>query len=101
MPDQVAAEVARERAARLRALADEKQLDFARSFIGRTLEIVVEGGGSENLRKGLSENYLPVRLPSDQAAAGDCVVARIVGFEGGQLRGEVVASPLSGVLTSR
>jgi threonylcarbamoyladenosine tRNA methylthiotransferase MtaB len=101
MPDQVAAEVARERAARLRALADEKQQDFARSFIGRTLEIVVEGGGSANLRKGLSENYLPVCLPSDQAAAGDCVVARIVGIEGGQLRGEVVAAPLSGVLTSR
>jgi len=90
MPDQVPGGVAKQRAARLRRLADEKQEDFARSFIGRMLDIVVEGGSSEGMSKGLSQNYLPVYLPAGQAAVGERTKVRIIGMKGGRLLGEAL-----------
>lgn len=90
MPDQVPGNIAKERAASMRQLGEEKQHEFARSFIGQTLEIVIEGGVHDGFRKGLSENYLPVHVPGEQANAGDCIKVRIDESERDVLRGSIV-----------
>jgi threonylcarbamoyladenosine tRNA methylthiotransferase MtaB len=58
MAGQLPGDLIRKRAARLRALGGKKNREFARRFIGRNLEVVVEGGRSGELRRGLSRNFL-------------------------------------------
>jgi threonylcarbamoyladenosine tRNA methylthiotransferase MtaB len=89
MPDQVPGHVAKERAARLRQLGEEKQRAFARTFIGQELEIVIEGGLHKGLRKGLSQNYLSVYLPEDQARIGECHKVKIEAAMGEGLLGSI------------
>ena len=62
MPDQVPVHVARERNRVLRELAAEKNLEFRRSFIGRSLEVITLQAGNEQETEALSDNYLKVRL---------------------------------------
>lgn len=77
LPQQVSGAFARQRAAALRALGEAKQQDFARRFVGRTLEVVVEGKGKGGLRTGLSVHYLPVRFAAPAKLAGRLVKVRI------------------------
>lgn len=90
MPGQVPGDIAKQRAARLRRLGEEKQLEFARSFVGQTLEIVVEGGSKGGFCKGLSRNYLSVHVPVVQANAGECLQVRIGNATVEGLRGDVI-----------
>lgn len=89
MPDQVPGDVAKERAARLRFLSDGKQQSFARRFVGRELEVVVEGGGKSS-GKGLSRHYLSVRFNEGEYPAGSLIQVAVSGWEDGALVGEVV-----------
>jgi threonylcarbamoyladenosine tRNA methylthiotransferase MtaB len=70
LPDQVPIRVAKERAARLRKLGQDKNRDFARQFLGRTLDVVVEGGRSEGLFRGITRNYLAVRFTGGEDLEG-------------------------------
>lgn len=81
MAGQVAPEVIKERAAQLRALGSAKLDTFTRSFIGRELEVVVEGGGKGGVLRGISRNYLPIRFAGDVALVGKAVVVRLVGAD--------------------
>ncbi|MDO3379499.1 tRNA (N(6)-L-threonylcarbamoyladenosine(37)-C(2))-methylthiotransferase MtaB [Geoalkalibacter halelectricus] len=89
MPDQVAAAVIKERAARLRALGEEKNRAYAQRFIGRTLEVVVEGGGSVGSRKGLSRNYLQISFPGSEALIGKVVPVKVTALGDGGLEGSL------------
>jgi threonylcarbamoyladenosine tRNA methylthiotransferase MtaB len=62
MPDQVPIHVARERNRVLRELATKKNLEFRRSFVGRTLEVITLQAGDEQSTEALSDNYLKVRV---------------------------------------
>jgi threonylcarbamoyladenosine tRNA methylthiotransferase MtaB len=77
LPDQVPAQVARERAARLRKLGEDKNRDFARQFLGRILDVVVEGGRSEGLFRGITRNYLAVRFTGGEDLEGKVSQVRI------------------------
>ena len=77
MPDQVAPALIKERAARLRTLGEEKLQQFSRSFIGSEVLMLVEGGVSKGLRKGLSENYLTLLIDQHQAQAGELCLVRV------------------------
>jgi threonylcarbamoyladenosine tRNA methylthiotransferase MtaB len=87
MAGQIPASVAKERAARLRAFGDAKLADFARRFIGRELEVVVEGGNKQGLSRGLTRNYLPVLFPAATQAEKVARV-RITDWRDGALYGE-------------
>ncbi|MDT8419655.1 MAG: tRNA (N(6)-L-threonylcarbamoyladenosine(37)-C(2))-methylthiotransferase MtaB [Desulfuromonadales bacterium] len=89
MPDQVPGHVARERAARLRQLGEDMQREFARTFIGQELEVVIEGGIHNGQRKGLSQNYLPVYLPAAQVRPGECHKVKITSAAGEGLLGNM------------
>jgi len=90
MPGQVRGDVAKARAARLRALGEEKNRSFAARFVGRTLEVVVEKGEEGGLWSGLTPNYLTVRFPGGEDHVGRRadVLVEECGPEG--LRGRLV-----------
>jgi threonylcarbamoyladenosine tRNA methylthiotransferase MtaB len=62
MPDQVPVYVARERNRVLRELAAEKNLEFRKKFIGRTLDVITLQAGGDGWTEALSENFLKIRL---------------------------------------
>ncbi len=57
-PDQVPTRVKKERARRLIALSEEKDLAFRRRFLNQPLTVVVETSGES----GMTENYLKIQL---------------------------------------
>ncbi len=80
MGGQLPGDVIKERAARLREVGDEKNLRYRSSFIGRSLELVIEGGSKAGLQKGLAENYLSVWISADGYGQGQVVAARVTGL---------------------
>ena len=90
MKVQISGDIARERAARLRALSIEKQRSFAEGFIGKRVEIVVEGGGENRIFKGLTEHYLPVRFSGNDHLIGTLQTLSITGWQDDALFGELV-----------
>jgi threonylcarbamoyladenosine tRNA methylthiotransferase MtaB len=90
MPGQVSGRIARERAALLRDLGERKLEAFARNFIGRTLEVVVEGKGRAGERKGLSDNYLSVFFAGESDLEGKLVSVFIEDWTDRGLRGRLM-----------
>lgn len=90
MAEQVAPEVIKARAAQLRTLGSVKLDAFTRSFIGRELEVVVEGGGKGGVLRGISGNYLPIRFSGDAVLVGQAVTVRLVGVDAQGGRGELL-----------
>jgi threonylcarbamoyladenosine tRNA methylthiotransferase MtaB len=62
MPNQVPVVAARERNKVLRDLAAEKNLEFRKNFIGRTLEVITLQNGATESTEALSDNYLKVNV---------------------------------------
>jgi len=81
IPNQVAKAVAKERAARLRALGERQFEKLCAARIGETESVLVERSGI-----GRTEHFLPVVL--EQGAPGEIVAARIVGANASGLIGE-------------
>jgi len=90
MPGQLTGDVKKARAERLRLLGAEKLAAFAARFVGREMEVVVEGGGKGGQLKGLTRNYLEMRFAGLAELVGRSVMVRAVGVAGGLLRGELV-----------
>jgi threonylcarbamoyladenosine tRNA methylthiotransferase MtaB len=62
MPDPVPVEIARRRNRVLRQLAAAKNLEFRRSFVGKSLDVITLQSGDQESTEALSDNYLKVRL---------------------------------------
>lgn len=86
---QVPGDVARERAARLRAKGEAAMAAFLQGRVGKTASVLVEKDGL-----GHCEHYLPVRVPPDRtgktAEPGEIVAVRIVAVADGELVSERV-----------
>jgi threonylcarbamoyladenosine tRNA methylthiotransferase MtaB len=78
MPGQVPVHVARERNRVLRDLAAEKNLEFRRKFVGKTLEVITLQTADDDWTEALSDNYLKVSLAGNHEA-NDWVNAEIEG----------------------
>lgn len=63
MAGQIPGDIARLRAARMRKVGEEKQRSFARSFVGQTLDVIVEHGEEEGRVRAVADNYLALSLP--------------------------------------
>ncbi len=85
MPNQVPGVVSKARAARLRELGDQKLQHFAAAFVGRSLEVVVETGGTGQQLKGVSRNYLDVLFKGPKELRGKSVLVEITGADGAHL----------------
>jgi threonylcarbamoyladenosine tRNA methylthiotransferase MtaB len=91
-PAQVDPKVAAERAARLRALGQEKRKAFYQSCLGNEFLVLAEGWHSEEKKavKGLSDNYLPIHFPSRVELKNRLVPARAEKLDGRGVLGRVV-----------
>jgi len=87
--DHVPAAVKKDRAKKLRELGARKKKAFARSFVGRRLEVLIESAGKDGLLTGYSRNYLPVGV-AGPAAINREIHVEISGFENGALFGSVL-----------
>ena len=81
IPNQVPKAVARERAARLRALGETQFTKLCQSRIGKTEQVLVERNGL-----GRTEHFIPVTLETGQP--GDIVPVTISGTSAAGLTGE-------------
>jgi len=83
----------KERAAHLRELGAGKKEAFLRSFIGKTLPVLIEQTRDKNtgLAKGFSHNYLPVLLDKYSSSLVNTIVpARVEGYRNGKLTGRIL-----------
>ena len=95
LPAQIPGNISRERAKRLRQLAEEKHRLFAEGFVGKEIEVVVETGSKTGLLKGISRNYLDIRFSGEQTLAGQCVWVRPVAWQDHVLRAELSPSTVN------
>ncbi len=79
MGDPVPGDVKRERSERLRELGQNKNLDFRRSLIGKTMTVVAEEKGGEF--SGLTDNYVRVAFNGKNAAPGRPIDVKIIGAD--------------------
>jgi len=63
-PDQVLKKLKEQRAKELLAVAHESQATFVRRFIGRPVEVLIEGVDSEGRAIGHTPHYIQVRIPA-------------------------------------
>ena len=77
---QLAHEVVRARAARLRRAAAERRSHWLDSLVGTTQQVLIEGDA-----KGHADNFAPVAI--EGARRGQVIAARITGAAGDQLTG--------------
>jgi threonylcarbamoyladenosine tRNA methylthiotransferase MtaB len=77
---QLPAAVRRQRAARLRQAGQDRLRAFAAAQLGQTREVLVEElplQGGERLLSGVTDNYVRVLLPGDEAWVGQLVRVRL------------------------
>lgn len=79
MPDQIPGDVIKERARILRQIGDEKYQRYMEQFVGQKVELVIEGGEDNGRRKGLSQHYLPVWIPAENARQGQLLSVMVTG----------------------
>jgi len=84
--------VVAERAARLRAVGQEKRKAFYRSCLGKEFMVLAEGWHSEEKKtvKGLSDNYVPIHFPSAAELKNRMVPVRAESLDGRGVLGRVV-----------
>ncbi len=82
LPAHVPPNVARERAAQLRAIANQKRQTYHERRAGATADVIVVRG---DVREGLTEDYLEVRLDGAPLPRGSRVTARLA-IDGATLR---------------
>lgn len=81
---------AAEKAARSHKMAEvcaKESERYMRSFIGRTVEVLLENHADDNWSEGFSPNYLPVRIRQSHAAAGTILSVQIEDCTDGYLIG--------------
>jgi len=90
MEGQLTGDVIRERAAILRGIGETKTADFCERFVGRSLDVVVEGEKKGGLWHGLTPHYLTVAFPGKADLAGKIINLRTVSRSEDFLHGNIV-----------
>lgn len=94
MDDQVEEEVKNERVHELIDLSERMQLDYARRFVGDTLEVIPErtykGAPDSGLMMGYSDNYLNVVFPGAEHMIGQICRVKLTEAGVNECKGELV-----------
>ena len=93
--DCVDPEMIRNRCGRLEKLAGECRNNFMRKFIGKTVNVLIEGKSKDNVDnlKGVTDNYLPVRLRFRPGLKNKIVRARLKSISEDSFIAEFVDKP--------
>jgi threonylcarbamoyladenosine tRNA methylthiotransferase MtaB len=91
-PDKIPPDVIKERGEKMRCLGQTKRLQFYQSFIGKEVEILVESTrhAATGFLKGLSSNYLPVLIDSDDDQINKLVTVKLTNQIDDSLIGTIV-----------
>jgi threonylcarbamoyladenosine tRNA methylthiotransferase MtaB len=91
-PDKIPPDVIKERCQKMRCLGQLKRLQFYRSFIGKTVEILVESTRhlATGLLKGLSSNYIPVLIDADDDQINKLVTVKLTDKMDDALMGTII-----------
>jgi threonylcarbamoyladenosine tRNA methylthiotransferase MtaB len=87
MPDAVPAQEIRRRALLLRQAADRTAEAFARSYIGREMDVLWEADTRGGMRRGLTGNFLRVRVQSGTIEPNTITRVRLAAHERGEMIG--------------
>ena len=79
MPHQIPGDIAKQRAAELRVLGEEKAGQYRQQFIGQHLDVVLESRTKNSQWQGTSAEYLTVVVDKEQDCAGELVSVEITG----------------------
>lgn len=74
----------------LTAVAKELELDFFRTQVGKVRTVLIEKRQSEDYSHGFTENYMPVRIPSENLPRHSLVRVIIAGFKEGYCIGRLL-----------
>ncbi|BCV20566.1 tRNA (N(6)-L-threonylcarbamoyladenosine(37)-C(2))-methylthiotransferase MtaB [Moorella sp. Hama-1] len=90
LPEQVAAEVKKDREKRLLQIGRHLSRQYARSFLGQVLEVLVEGPlpGYPGYQEGLTGNYLRVAFPASADLTGQLLPVRLQELRGSLIWGK-------------
>ena len=81
--------VKKERVTQILAVADNTRLEILKGYIGKTVEIIVEGRNKQFGYEGYSDNYIPV-VVYEQLTTGSLENVTIDSLEGDRLRAKSV-----------
>lgn len=87
--DAVPPQEIRRRAARARQTAERAAEDFARGFLGREMDVLWEADTRGGMRRGLTGNFLRVRVPSETIAPNTFSRVKLLTLEDGEILGEL------------
>ncbi len=91
MPGHLPAHIVTERAARLRSIAKLKKMDFLARFIGRKLEVLVQGHDARTgCCKGLSRNYINASFSGEKSLLNNEVSVIITEYAVDGCLGEII-----------
>ena len=88
MPGHLPASIVTERAARIRSIATLKKKSFLERFVGRKLDVLVQGNNdTSGVCKGLSRNYISTSFSGEPALVNEEIPVLIIGCKGGVCTG--------------
>ncbi|MCE5240578.1 tRNA (N(6)-L-threonylcarbamoyladenosine(37)-C(2))-methylthiotransferase MtaB [bacterium] len=90
MPDQVPHEVALARNHVLRAMSERKRAAFAESMVGQTLGVVLQTDEGEGWLRGVTDNYLELRVQGATELLHTLVTCAVTGADAGALTGRLL-----------
>lgn len=90
MPDQVLHEVKMRRNHLLRGVSETKREAFAASMVGQILETVLQTEEDNGWLRGVTDNYLQLRVQADRTMLGRLVACQVTGQEGAVLVGQLI-----------
>lgn len=90
MSNQNTPAIKKERFNELNALNVKKKMVYRSSQIGKTLDVIIEEHGADNISIGTSSNYLKIAISSNRCPKGVLVRVRVSGTEGNLLRGDLI-----------
>lgn len=76
-PNQVTAPIKEKRSSKMRLLADKLETAYAKRFIGRLLNVLVEKEVKEGIWEGHSENYLQIYFASNSVKRGEIIPVKM------------------------
>lgn len=95
MEDQVDDEVKNERVHKLIDLSERMQLEYAKPYVGKVLDVIPEGGGKgvygEGYIAGHSNNYLQVVFRGEESLRGQVCRVKVTEAGVNECRGELIA----------
>jgi len=92
MPDAVPQDEIRHRAMWARQIGDRAAEAFARGFIGREMDVLWEADTRGGLRRGLTGNFLRVRVRSDTISPNTISRVKLISMDQGEIVG--ISTPM-------